>query len=128
MTDRAKGRNLFDPFFVAYDLVTGCALLTEPEHPSVYNSRAKDDLTRKRVRTYVFLRGCTAVPLGDVVFGEVSFDRSAVTVVETEVEKCFEDGNLDRGAAGCGLGGCEEVMAGFGWFVEVLLARKRDCE
>lgn len=36
------------------------------------------------------------------MLGEFSLERerSAVMVVDTVVEKCFEDGSLDRGAAG----------------------------
>jgi hypothetical protein len=36
------------------------------------------------------------VPLEVVVLGEDSFERSAVVVVDTEVEKCLEDGRRGR--------------------------------
>jgi hypothetical protein len=93
--------------------------LAKPEYPSVHNSRAKDGITRNRIRTYVFLSGCTATPFGDVV-GEDSFERSAVTVVDTVVEKSFEDGIRVRGSAD--VVGVEVECAG------TLFARKRDWE
>jgi hypothetical protein len=50
----------------------------------------------------VFLRGWTATdPFAKLELGEDSFERSAETEVDTEVEKCLEDGNLDLGVAGC---------------------------
>jgi len=36
------------------------------------------------------------VPLEDAVFGDDSFERSAVVVVEREVEKCLEEGRRER--------------------------------
>jgi len=45
--------------------------------------------------TQVVLRGWTAIdPLAMLVFGEDSFERSAETDVDTEVEKCLL-GSLD---------------------------------
>lgn len=49
--------------------------------------------------------------------------------VETEVEKCFEDGARDRGAdGGFALAGCWVVVVVLWAVVEFELARKRDCE
>lgn len=113
-THRAESRYLLYPLFIANDLIPWGALLAEPEYPSVQRFKNSPDVTRNRVRTYVFLSGWTAAPFDEVVLGEVSFDRSAAIVVETDVEKCFEDGNRERGAAeATGLevfGACEVVV------------------
>lgn len=69
----------------------------------MHNSRAKDGLTRNEVRTYVFLSGWTATPLGVVVLGEISFERSEEITVDTVVEKCLEDGIRERGEADVGV-------------------------
>jgi len=63
------------------------------------------------------------MPFEDVVLGEVSFERSEETTVETVVEKCLEDGRRERG----GVVGTSEGP-GFDWAVVVLLARNRDWE
>jgi len=104
---RTKRRNFLDSFFIAYDFISRCALLAEPENPSMGELGTKTGLIQKRVRTYVFLRGCTAGPFGDAVLGEDSFKRSEETAVESVVEKCFEDGNRERGGAEVGVDACE---------------------
>lgn len=37
---------------------------------------------------------------GEVVLGEVSFERSEDTAVDTVVEKCLEEGSRERGVVG----------------------------
>jgi len=73
-----------------------------------------DSGTRQKLRTYVFLRGCTgtvtALPFS-FVLDSFSFE-SVLSSEETEVEKCLDDEMRERWGCG-GVLCCSVDFAGF---------------
>jgi hypothetical protein len=97
-TDRTERRDFFDTFLVVCDFISWMTLLAEPEDPTAKRKIPIKTHTlgmQIKVRTYVFLNGCTA-PLAGPLLAAFSFvSNFSSPVVETEVEKCFE-GARDR--------------------------------
>lgn len=80
-------------------------------------------LTRNRIRTYVFLSGCTCAEVAeegvDVDAGSLD---AAGWVVITVVEKCFELGMRERDAFEGDGDGCDVTAAAApGWAVDVVV-------
>ena len=114
-----KGRDLLDALLVVGDLVTGCALLAEPENPSVWEWRSDVRCGRWTAegRTYVLRRGWIEAAGGptEVTTGLFSSNDAPFCSSESVVEKCF-DGTREGGGEGVEME--EESLS--------LLERKRD--
>jgi hypothetical protein len=111
-----KGGDLLDALLVVGDLVTGGALLAEPENPSVWGSRG--GRWTAEGGTYVLRRGWIIDAAGGPAAVTVGlFSSNDFCWSLSVVEKCF-DGRREGGGGESVFGGEASLS---------LLERKRDC-